>query len=87
MWRPDGPGSVTRTWSVHEQRGKPASRDFATSGRVFVLCSGLGFLLVRPRLSSCAPHVEPRMEDMEILTVPLTELRRQIRAEEYELGD
>ncbi len=64
-----------------------ASRHHGISRRVFVLGSGLGFLLVRPSLSSCAPHVEPRMEDMEILTVPLTELRRQIRAEEYELGD
>ncbi len=27
------------------------------------------------------------MEDMEILTVPLTEMQRRIRAEEYELGD
>lgn len=52
MWSPDGPGSVARTWSVPEQRGKPASRDFATSVRVR-LRAGIPFgaatpLLLRP---------------------------------------
>lgn len=64
-----------------------ASRHHGISRRVFVFGSELGFLLVRPRHSSCDPHVEARMEDMEILAVPLTELRRRIRAEEYELEE
>lgn len=64
-----------------------AGRHHGISRRVFVFGSGLGFLLARPRRSSCDPHVEARMEDLEILTVPLTELQRRIRAEEYELGD
>ena len=34
MWSPDGPGSVTRTWSIHERRSRQASRDFAKSVRV-----------------------------------------------------
>ena len=64
-----------------------ASKHHGIPRRVFVFVLGLGFLLMRPRRFSCDPHVEGWIEDMEILAVPLTELRRRIRAEEYELED
>lgn len=64
-----------------------ASKRHGISRRLFVFALGLGFLPMRPRRFPSGPHVDAQVEDLEILAVPLSELRRKLRAEEHELED